>query len=77
MIAFLLLVLTAAITFVLSFALTFTVVSLYIVWKRREIPKYAYSQPAEPYEIRRDCELDRTTPKSPVDGSGAADNWTK
>lgn len=75
MIAFLLLLLTAAVTFALSFAVAFTAISLYIAWKRRDIPKYAYSQPADPYEIRRDRELDRTTPESPIDGSGAVKNW--
>lgn len=77
MIAFLLVLLTAAITFALAFAIAFTAVSLFIAWKRRDIPKYAYSKPADPYEVRRDRELDRTSPESSVDGSAAAKNWKK
>lgn len=75
MIAFLLIVLAGLFSAAVAFAITFTVVSFYIVWKRRDRPKYCYSEPAEPVPVRPNADVDRSEPSSNIDGGSAVRDW--
>lgn len=75
MIAFLLLLLAGGIALAVSFALSFTAVSFYILWKRRNRPKYCYAEPAESIPVRKGAYVDREEPSSSIDGNSAVQNW--
>lgn len=74
MIAAVLIVLSGLMALAISFACSFTCVTLYIMWNRRGKTKYAYSKPAEPYIVKRDNPLEASTAKG-IDGTNAVQKW--
>jgi len=76
MVKVLLFLLVGALTAALSFAISFTAVSLYVAWKRRDIPKYCYSEPAEPPKLNHDASFSANEMSSDaVDGQSARQDW--
>lgn len=63
-------VLVFSLSAILAFACAFTATTLYISFKRRPIRRYHFDQPADSYHIRRDQELDSSTPTG-IDGESA------
>lgn len=72
----LLLILTAVICFVVSFAITFSGTTLFINWKRRTKKKYQFTEPAKIKGVRHNQVLDTNVPVG-VDGSNALKEFTR
>lgn len=68
-------ILVALVFFLLTFAATFAISSLYIKYKRRTIKRFSFKDPAEPYVIRRDQELDKSPSDVGIDG--ARSGWQR
>lgn len=77
MIAILLILLAGGIALAVSFALSFTAVSFYILWKRRNRPKYCYAEPAEPVPVRKGADVGRIEPSSLIDSKSALLTWSR
>lgn len=76
MITVIIFLLVSLLTFAFAFAVTFTAVSLLVAWKRRDIPKYCYSQPAEPIPPKHDTSFNSEEPTiGSADGSSAVSAW--
>lgn len=76
MVKVLIFILVGILTAVLSFAITFTIVSLYVAWRRRDIPKYCYSKPAEPPQLKHDASFSANEVNADtVDGQNAMRDW--
>lgn len=73
--AVIIILLAFVITLIVAFTVTFTAVSLYINWRRRERPKYHYTEAADIYHVSHQSEL-TDTQRSSVDASNAHDEWT-
>lgn len=70
-------VLSLIVSVIIAFAVSFTVVTIYTAFNRREHPKYHFSSSAEVRERPKNISVDTTPPGSSVDNNSALAEWER